>query len=488
MFLPYKMPRYTHPEKLELAVTDASGKLIPGPRGPRGPPGRVITQNSRSLKVQMIGDKIMPVINQGFLWEAEVLPPPGFTVPGTFTFYRATVLDLEGLSIAEMFNANGGINHTQVDEVHTSVLAHYRNGVLLDLHSVSSQVPGTENFLLAQTLHDVVINDQLYFAISPNTSSLTSFNYNLGSIKMKPGGKLPPPNSVGFLDISLPPQNAYVGGQTFCYVATQDLSFDLGIISSNGGGGAGETSTNDGGGAKIGRGGGGGGQVFFTNTNVTMSTGDTLSIFLGDGGRGGKAGATGTDADGEPGQTSIVKLNDMMIVEVPGTFGGKGGINGGNGGDAFGSPGGGGGAPLIDGSPGTPGKGGFATGSSTSRDGDDGGTDPRNGGKSYNIIFPTQMENGGKGGTSTSEMGSGGGGGGGGGLGGNGGDGGAPGEPGNPGDPGKPPSAAMEFAGGTGGGAGGGGGSGGLPPPGGDPVLGGDGGKGFFACAVLEQR
>ena len=488
---------------LKLEVTNSLGELIPGPQGPMGPTGRVIAETPRSLKVQLMGTEIVPVINQGFLWETDVLPPPGFPVPGTFTFYRATVLDQEGFSVAEMFNSNGGINHTQVDEIHTSTLAHYRNGVLQDLHSVSSQVPGAQNFLLAQTLHDVVINDQLYFAISPNVSSLTSFNYTLGSIKMKPSVKFSPP-TPGNLSAVAFPLIGYPAGQTFCAVATSDFSEVLlpSVFSSAaaGGGGAGQESTNDGGGAKIGRGGGGGGAGFVTGPAgapwpTTLNKGDIIEVFIGLGGAGGTSG----DSDGKPGQESSIKLNGTLVMWNPmdpstfldnpiaGGFGGQGGVNGGKGADANGcaTGGGGGGAPLTDGVPGTPGSGGaqgcgFAAGQ-------DGGIDPRTGGLSGDSgapPFATIL--GGVGGTSIINMGSGGGG-----AGfvffedisqdvGKGGDGGAPGLPGqigadgqgirNTNQPSEPPSALSV--------GGGGGGSGGLPSFGGTPVPGGDGGKG----------
>ena len=496
---------------LKLEVTNSLGELIPGPQGPIGPPGRVIAETPRSLKVQLMGTEIVPVINQGFLWEAEVLPPPGFPVPGTFTFYRATVLDQEGFSVAEMFNSNGGINHTQVDEIHTSTLAHYRNGVLQDLHSVSSQVPGAQNFLLAQTLHDVVIGDQLYFAISPNVSSLTSFNYTLGSIKMKPSMKLNPNPVRGRSIISVViPFSGQSAGQSFCIVITDDdspntLSFMF-MHGATGGGGAGQESTNDGGGAKIGRGGGGGASSW-NNSNArlpSLKKGDIIEVFPGIGGAGG----TVADPDGKQGQTSFIKLNGELVDTsagggdgfpnpTPGGCPGKGGVNGGDGAtggcttDALGAPGGGGGAPLTDGVPGTPGPGGVGF-----PDAQPGGTNPRNGGDGTTIGIIDDTPKGGLGGTSSSNNGSGGGGGGGnmnfGGtppVSSDGGDGGEPGLPGKPGLPGvnipPTPDAGPNFFGG----GGGGGGSGGLPSSGGDPVPGGDGGKGSDAiiCLSWEQ-
>ena len=451
----------------------------------------------------MIGDEIIPVTNQGFLWEAEVLPPPEFSLPGTFTFYRATVLDQEGLSVAEMFNSNGGINHTQVDEVHTSVLLHYRNGKQLDMHSVSSKAQGTENFLLAQTLHDVVINDQLYFAISPNTSSLTTFNYNLGSVKTKPSVKFAPPTQGNESSVAFP-LLGHPAGQTFCAVVTDDFPENLlpSVTSSAaaGGGGAGQESTNDGGGAKIGRGGGGGGAGFTTGVNgfpwpTPLNKGDIIEVFVGLGGDGG----TASDPDGKPGQESSIKLNGNLVVWPPMSFdnpieGGKGGQGGSNGGD--GADGndcergaGGGGAPLDNGTPGTPGIGG---GSGCDMPGQDGGTNPRTGGASGAPPGLTIL--GGAGGNSTSESSGSGGGAGGfaffadvGNQPGKGGDGGSPGNPGqdgnsgqgirNPSDPSEPPSSFSV--------GGGGGGSGGLPTvSGGKPVPGGDGGKGSD-CFIL---
>jgi len=483
---------------LKLEVTDASGELIPGPQGSVGLRGRVITQTPRSLKVQMIGDEIIPVINQGFLWEAEVLPPPEFSLPGTFTFYRATVLDQEGLSVAEMFNSNGGINHTQVDEVHTSVLLQYRNGKQLDMHSVSSKAQGTENFLLAQTLHDVVINDQLYFAISPNTSSLTTFNYNLSSVKTKPSAKL---GRCSFVTFPLPGTSA---GQVGCLVVTDDLKAGQGfgpfvsVSAAAGGGGAGQESFYDGNKQFIGRGGGGGGIA--TNSlsspwNQDLAKGDVIEVFPGIGGSGG----SDIDPDGKQGQESYIKLNGVLATGIPnpapGGFGGKGGVNGGDGADSVsggGGGGGGGGAGLIaeppsPGIPGTPGLGGSA---SRFTNGATGGTNPRDGG--FSTSFNGGTVSGGKGGTNNTSMGSGGGAGGVGPSNGssipsgisNGGDGGAAGikgEPGKPGSDGNRSGTAVFVL------AGGGGGSGGI----GTTIVvvpGGFGGKGTDAQISFQTQ
>jgi len=47
------------------------------------------------------------IIIQGFSWENDVSQPPGWPVAGNFTFYKATMLDIEPYGIGELFNVNG---------------------------------------------------------------------------------------------------------------------------------------------------------------------------------------------------------------------------------------------------------------------------------------------------------------------------------------------------------------------------------------------
>ena len=426
-------------------------RLEQGPIGPTGPTGPTRTIPSRRmLKVQLVEGEPTPIINEGFSWEADVPEPPDWPLVGTFAFYKATMLDESYLPLSELHNVNGGITHTDADVQHQAAIAHYRNGNLLDHHWASAQLAGdaTEDSLLAQSLQDAIIGDCFYFAISPETSALTNFNYNIGSLKVNQAFKIPDdiPSSPSTFIL---PDGGALSGPKIMGIVTADTGLGIAMFGASGGGGAGEASTD----TRIGRGGGGGGSFADSNTGVNLSTGDCLEFFIGTSAKGG----TATNPDGQTGSCVWVKLNGAFVPmnfnPIPGGSGGQGGINGGMGGSGLDIGSAGGGAPLIDGVPGTPGMGGFPGG-------EDGGTNPRDGGGTDG------GGSGGSGGNNTNGIGSGGGG-----AGGAGGDGGQPGEPGNPGQ--------GSFGGG------GGGGSGGVAAPG-ETTLGGDGGNGVGGSFQLS--
>ena len=224
-------------KSIKLAVTNSLGELIPGPTGPIGKVGPLPAPPLRRiLKVQLVDDVPVPAFIQGFSWENEVAEPPDWPVAGTFIFYKATVLDQDIYSVAETFNVNGGSTHSNTTADHQAVVAHYRNGTLLDMHAASSRTVGVQDSLLAQTLHDVLINDCLYFAISPDISSLINFNYNLGSLQTTPSFKIPEDTVDGILL----PGSLGAAGQTFIGYVTVDTSITIFVGGSFRGVGAGE--------------------------------------------------------------------------------------------------------------------------------------------------------------------------------------------------------------------------------------------------------
>jgi len=457
------------------------------------------------LKVQLVDGTPTPIFIEGFSWENGVPQPPGWPVAGSFSFYKATMLDIEPYGVGELFNVNGGITHNDTGIQHQVVIAHYRGTSILDYHTASSQIVGVEDSLLAQSLQNAEVGDYFYFAISPDVGDLSHFNYNLGSLKQHPCFTFGP----GFQGMTFP------SGLSYAKVTADSLSLEVIAAGGGGGGGAGQATTNNGT-TSIGKGGGGGGGgSFFSNCpDIVIPPGpkeplivvkdDVLKIFAGPGGAGGSP-HTGANANGMDGSPSFISLKpagsntfDFIgptgfvgtnpILGGQGGIGGTGGGDGGTGGQSTGSAanggggGGGGGANLIDGVPGAPGLGG--TGGSPLSPGEDGGINPRNGGTG-GFLGPPPVGGGGicggQGGFATgpsSGMGSGGGGGGSSseGPGGSGGNGGL-------GD-GSPGGAGLEADTGNGGG-GGGGGSGGLGAPG-SYVLGGKGGNGAFGGIIIS--
>ena len=472
-------------------------KCCRGPRGLRGltgPTGTVAPDPTlpRVLKVQLESGVPVPTFLEGFSWENDVPEPPSWPVAGAFTFYKATMLDLESYPLSELYTVNGAISHTDTNMLHSVVIAHYttNDGVLtlLDFHQASSQTPGTIDTLLAQTLQNAVATDCFYFAISPDQMDLTNFNYNLGSLKQHKTfffpSQLPLPNPNG----TMVPVGFSVAKVTCAF------SLFIQISGAQGGGGAGQSSSNTGGTTSIGRGGGGGGGGGAFGNGCTpgvcvplsLVPGDVIEMFVGHGGAGGSA-QPGTNPNGTDGQASFIRLNGNLLggtaSETGGFIGfnpveggtrGFGGTGRGTGGTGifsgtFGNAGGGGGggSGLINGVPTPPGAGGFFGGQ-------DGGTNPRDGGNG-GIGSAQFIGAGGKGGGSTAPsalVGSGGGGGAGGAgpspRGGGGGNGGLSGQPGE-----TPPI------------GGGGGGSGGLGADG-TTILGGNGANGFSGGFMLS--
>lgn len=472
-----------------------------GPTGPQGEPGPV-GPTQRVLKVQLVDGTPTPIFIEGFSWENGVPQPPGWPVAGSFSFYKATMLDIEPYGVGELFNVNGGITHNDTGIQHQVVIAHYRGTSILDYHTASSQIAGVEDTLLAQSLQDAEVGDCFYFAISPDVGDLTHFNYNLGSLKQHPCFTIG--SDFEGMAIGSP-------GLNFGKVTAEKISLSIVLIGAGGGGGAGQATTNDGITESIGRGGGGGGAGgFFSNFSeaqnppaIVATNGDVFKFFLGHGGAGGSA-KTGASPDGLPGQTSFVMLNGSTgftgagfigMNPVMGGGGGIGGTGGGMGGSGTfaGGPGGGGGAGLINGVPNTPGGGGLAgpPGFTDTFEGFTGGTNPRSGGSSILTPFgtpPSLVSSGGAGGFNAGPSSGQGSGGGGGGIAGgappemnftSGGDGGL-----GTGEPGKNGAGAGVVEGGPGAG-GGGGGSGGLGSPG-SFVLGGNGGQGVGAGAIIQ--
>ncbi len=455
-------------------------KIIPAATGPTGPIGPVPTLPvQRVLKVQLLEGVPTPTFIEGFDWENNVPEPDNWPVVDTFTFYKATVLDISPYPIAELYTVAGAITHGDLTPFtdHQVVIAHYRNGVLLDFHSASSQLLGIEDFLIAQTLQNALIGDCFYFAISPAEADLINFNYTLGSLAINQGFKIP-----DNLPISVPTPGSVPANNNYIALVTVDTDLRISMSSGGGGGGMGGTSSVFDSTITLGRGGAGGNSgVFFGNTQglnpaLSVTAGSCLEWTLGTGGKGGDA------SDGADGTTSTISLKGVVIPDAsflginpaPGGLGSQSGENGGS------SPstglvagtGGGGGAPLINGTPGASGAAGVTV---TIAMGTDGGTNPRTGGDGG---FSNGGGTGGTGGSTagpnTSNDGSGGGGGAGslfapGGVGGNG------------SEPGSPPLPGTNGGLGAGGG---GGGSAGLPTTETFGGRGGDGGPGFMTITL----
>lgn len=446
-------------------------QLLPGPTGPTGPMGPdTVAPVTRALKVQLIDGELTPIIIEGFSFEEDVATPPGWPLAGTYTFYRAIVLDEPQFNLSELLNVSGTITHTDVMIQQQAAVAHYHLGVLQDIHWASSFIAEDAiDTLVTQTLHDVVVGDELYFGVTPSIASLAGFNYNISNVRCVPTFKIPED-----LPLSLPDPAAGLLSGPFKALVTAPASVTLQLMSAGGGGGAGGSSKTDGASSVIGGGGGGGGSGGIFETAIGMSlalvTNDILEWQIGAGGAGG----VGPDSDGKAGGDSQIKLNGTLLSGVtfagpnpaPGGEGGKAGslTAGGDGGasPAVGEGGGGGGAACVN---------GVVMGNGIGMDGGmDGGIVPRSGGDGGN------GNPGGTGGGSLGIMGSGGGGGGafilgGGGVGGAGGD-----EEGVFGFPGGNASLVN---------GGGGGGSGGTADPN-ESVPGGRGGIGGCGSVRIE--
>lgn len=352
-------------------------QLLPGPTGPTGPSGHIVIATvTRSLKVQLVDDVLFPIIIHGFEWEENVPAPAGWPLAGSYTFYKATVLDEAPYPLSELLNVGGTISHTDVMIQQQAAVAHYRNGVLIDIHWASSLIPDDSiDTLATQTLHDTIIGDCLYYGITPTTASVTNFNYNISSVRSIPTFKIPDD-----LPINLPDFSDGLGSGPYKAIVISDTVVTIELMGAGGGGGGGGRSyfLQNSGKPTLGPGGGGGGSsgtLKTASTGLALNAGDILVWNMGGGGKGGKGGSEfGSGTDGREGGTSVIKINYI----IPGVFignnplsGGSGGIsNNGNGGS---NGGGGGGGSLFDriyrGAPGM-GEGG----------GSDGGTEPRIGG------------------------------------------------------------------------------------------------------------
>jgi len=328
--------------------------------------------------------ELVEIINQGFLYESEVPEPVDWPLTGTFTFYRATVLDEPQFNCSELLNVGGTASHTDVMVQQRAAIAHYSNGVIVDIHWAASFVTGDSiDALVTQNLADVMVGDELYFAITPSTASVGSFNYNISSVRTVPTFTFPKD-----LPLSLPDPSRGLFGGPFKATVKEPIEVVLKLTSAGGGGGAGGTSESDGSSIVIAGGGGGGGSgaMFSTDDGMSLSlaAGDMLDWKIGVGGAGGTFNGT----DGKAGGDSYIKLNGVLLSGP--TFVGPNPILGGEpgkagtlsgGGDGGGSPsggkgGGGGGAACVNGVPTSPGMG--------MDGGMDGGTDPRNGGDGAN--------------------------------------------------------------------------------------------------------
>lgn len=458
-------------------------KIVPGPTGPAGPAGLpAVALTKRVLKVQLEGGLPAPNLIEGFNYEAAV-EPPDWPVPGDFIFFRAEVLDTPGYAMGESFSVVASLVYGNTVPVSQNklVIAHYRNDVLLAYHSAVSEIVGTEDYLIAQSVQDAAVGDFFYVAISPDTTDLLNFNHNLASLQTIPIERSF--NIPGDLPISV--TGANVAGNYIAHV-TSAVNVVAVIQGAGGGGGAGGASSNGGPGFfTLGRGGAGGnGAPLVGPPEKALTTGDVIVWTIGAGGAGGISG------DGQDGVCSTIKFPGEAIIVAPGGRGGQSGDNGGSSKTPVtpsidfeaGCTGGGGGAPLVDGVPGTPGTAAPSLQDIPFCTGEDGGSNPRSGGGGGTATTgppsPPVRSSGGDGGSTAgpnNRQGSGGGGGGGVPMGGAGGAGG--------------PAESLAFNGSdspveTPGGGGGGGGSPGIPPPAppgpGPPIIstGGNGGRG----------
>jgi len=297
--------------------------------------------------VQLVSGVPTPIFIEGFSWENGVPQPDNWPVAGSFTFYKATMLDIEPYGIGERFNVNGGITHNDTGIQHQVVIAHYRGTSILDYHTASSQVVGVEDSLIAQSLQNAEVGDYFYFAISPDVGDLSHFNYNLGSLMSCP---------QFIFDSTFQQMLSFPLGCSYVKVKAS-LSLEVTAAGGGGGGGAGQASTNDGINELIGRGGGGGGAgSAFSNGSITfvppdfpvsplmVVDGDRLKVVVGSGGAGGSphTGANANGMDGNPTSVSLMLAGSNSFNLIGSTGSGFYGTNpAGGGGGGIGGTGGG---------------------------------------------------------------------------------------------------------------------------------------------------
>jgi len=353
------------------------------------------------LKVQLEAGLPAPNIIEGFRYESTV-QPPDWPVAGTFNYFRAEVLDTPGYAMGESFSVAASIVYadTVASTQNQLVIAHYRNDKLLAYHCAVSEIVGTEDYLIAQSIQEAAVGDFFYVAITPDTTDLINFNHNLASLETIPADR-----SFNFpADIDSPlliagtADNPHVAGKYIATV-TKDTSTIFTLCGGGGGGGAGGTSSTEDNANSviIGRGGTGGCAGFPFVFNIALAKGDILTWTLGAGGAGGVSGG-----DGMPGMPSFLRLNGGVIGGTPSTPGGVGGFSGDNDSNVgfypdffitsnmsvigWGGTGGGGGARVVNG---TPGPGGISQRVNTeiiniiiAFQGGFGGSNPRSGGGS----------------------------------------------------------------------------------------------------------
>lgn len=374
-------------------------KIVPGPEGPQGPQGLPAPSTPggptgpmcgpppmipcddcfarRVLKVQLEAGLPAPNLIEGFRYESTV-QPPDWPVSGTFNYFRAEVLDTPGYAMGESFSVVASLVYadTVTSTQNKLVIAHYNNNLgLLDYHSAVSEIVGTEDYLIAQSVQEAAIGDFFYVAITPDTTDLINFNHNLASL-----GYIPAANSFTIPGDSI--KTTVAGNYIACVAATSPIFYEM--LGGGGGGGTGGTTKIDqvADTFTLGRGGAGGnGSGFFIVENQKIvNAGDTIRWTVGAGGAGGQGG------DGQDGGCTFIKFADETVKVA----GGKGGKSGDNGGSSQpltippdsqtdpGCAGGGGGAPFTDGSPGLPGL--AAEPIDNMCPATDGSTNPRNGG------------------------------------------------------------------------------------------------------------
>jgi len=318
-----------------------------------------------------------PNLIEGFRYQATV-QPPDWPVSGNFKYFRAEVLDTPGYAMGESFSVVASLVYadTVASTQNKLVIAHYNNNLgLLDYHSAVSEIVGTEDYLIAQSVQDAAIGDFFYVAITPDTTDLINFNHNLASL-----GYIPAANSF-----SIPGDQSIittVAGNYIACVSAFTIRLTFLMYGGGGGGGTGGTTKIDqvADTFTIGRGGAGGnGSASITVTKV-LNAGDTIRWTVGAGGAGGQGG------DGQDGGCTFMKF-PSETVKVAGGKGGKSGDNGGSSQPLTippdlepdpGCAGGGGGAPLTNGFPGLPGL--AAEPIDKVCPAKDGSTNPRNGG------------------------------------------------------------------------------------------------------------
>jgi len=323
---PYGFPAPMTPGAMPVGLPGSSTGMrqCPGPLCPPCPP-----PSKRVLKVQLEAGLPAPNIIEGFRYESTV-QPPDWPVAGTFNYFRAEVLDTPGYAMGESFSVAASIVYadTVASTQNQLVIAHYRNDKLLAYHCAVSEIVGTEDYLIAQSIQEAAVGDFFYVAITPDTTDLINFNHNLASLETIPADR-----SFNFpADIDSPlliagtADNPHVAGKYIATV-TKDTSTIFTLCGGGGGGGAGGTSSTEDNANSviIGRGGTGGCAGFPFVFNIALAKGDILTWTLGAGGAGGVSGG-----DGMPGMPSFLRLNGGVIGGTPSTPGGVGGFSGDN--------------------------------------------------------------------------------------------------------------------------------------------------------------